>query len=147
MSNQTPITKDQFIKRLTNLCFRSGLSGMPKDPTDQQILLKSAMLIIGEPRAYTEKEINERLDLWVLQVSQSHAIDRVTLRRYLIDTGYLTRSSDGSQYQVAQPEPHPELFEADIQQINIVEAAQAVQEEIARKKKEYLKKQKGNPKG
>ena len=38
MNNNQPLTRDMFIKRLTNLCLRSGLSGFPKDEIYQHIL-------------------------------------------------------------------------------------------------------------
>lgn len=44
----------------------------------------------------TEGELNQRLDPLTGDV--------VTLRRYLVDAGLLTRSSDGSAYRVASPQ-------------------------------------------
>ena len=37
-ANQT-VTEPLFLKRLTNLCLRSGMTGFPKDELDQHILL------------------------------------------------------------------------------------------------------------
>ncbi len=142
MKNLT-VTKEYFVKRISDLCLRSGSSGFPKDITDQHILLKSAMLVLGEQAAFTEKEINEKLEYWVSQVSQIKDLDRVTLRRRLVDTGYLIRSKDGSSYQVAHPGPQAELFEAGIDQIDITQVVEAAREEIARRKRDYLAKAKG----
>jgi hypothetical protein len=44
MNANQPVTEQLFVKRLTNLCLRSGLTGFPKDDLDQHILLKSAAL-------------------------------------------------------------------------------------------------------
>jgi hypothetical protein len=142
--NATPtVTRDQFIRRLTNLCVRSGLAGFPKDDTDQHILFKSALLILGGAPAFSEKEINDRLALWTLQVCEIKNFDRVTLRRYLIDAGYLTRSSDGATYHIAQPGPRPGYFDASIDQVDVVETIRSAREEAARRKAEYLNKSKG----
>ena len=135
-----PMNKETFSKRLGELCLRGGASGFPKDPLDQHILLKSAMLSIDPAGEYSEQEINEKLENWVQQVGQNKDLDRVTMRRRLVDTGYLLRSSDGSSYQVAQPAPKSEWFEADVDQVDPIQAIEAAREEIARRKAEYMAK-------
>ena len=142
MTTKLPVTKDYFIKRLADLCLRSGLPGFPKDETDQHILLNSAVLVIGKPGTFTEKEINARLDTLVRDVSHMKTLDRVTLRRRLVDTGYLTRSQDGSCYQIAQPDPRPGFFDSSIDQLDISEVITTAREEIARRKREYLQRSK-----
>jgi len=54
MSKDKLISRSYFIKRLIDLCLRSGLSGFPKNNRDQYILFKSAVLIIGKAGIYTE---------------------------------------------------------------------------------------------
>jgi hypothetical protein len=137
--NDQPTSKERF-KRLGELCLRSGGSGFPKDFADQHILLKSAVLILGQPGTFSEKEVNEKLEYWVRHISQIKEIDRVTLRRRLVDTGYLVRSKDGSSYQIAQPGPKPGLFDATVDQLDVGKVIEATRAEIARRKKEYLEK-------
>ena len=143
MNNDNLISKDYFIKRLTDLCLKSGLKGCPKDQTDQHILLKSAILVIDQSDNFTEQEINEKLDYWVHKITQIKDIDRVTLRRRLVDTGYLVRSKNGNCYQIASPGPLPQLFEEGIDELDIPQVIETAQEEIARRKREYLEKVKG----
>ena len=140
MNTQPKFTTEQFSKRLANLCLRSGLAGMPKDEMDQHILLKSAALIVPTAGSLTEKEINEALQVWLTQVCVIKNFDRVTLRRWLVDAGYLTRSSNGTSYQVAQPAPRPELFDPSVDQIDILESIRAAREEIERRKQAFLAK-------
>ena len=143
MNNLQKITSEQFTKRLVNLCLRSGLAGMPKDETDQHILLKSAILLVPASGQLTEKEVNEKLQVWLTQVCVIKNYDRVTLRRRLVDSGYLTRNSDGSGYQVAEPGQRPDLFEASVDQIDILETIRAAREEMERRKQAYMEKSKG----
>lgn len=138
MNNSQKITSEQFTKRLVNLCLRSGLAGLPKDEIDQHILLKSAALLVGESGPRTEKEINEKLQLWLLQVCQIKFFDHVNLRRSLVDMGYLTRNNNGTSYLVAQPGPRPELFDASVDQIDILGTIQSAREEMERRKQAYL---------
>ena len=143
MNNLQKITSEQFTKRLANLCLRSGLAGMPKDEADQHILLKSAALLVGTSAPLTEKEVTEKLQVWLTQVCVIKNFDRVTLRRWMVDMGYLTRSSNGTSYQVAQPGPLPELFDAAVDQIDVLETIQAAREEMARRKQAFLAKSQG----
>jgi len=136
------ITKEYFTKRLADLCLKSGMAGFPKDEADQHILLKSAILMIGSSAGLSEKEVNQKLEDWV-HTCQVKEIDRVSLRRRLVDSGYLLRSKDGASYQVAAPGPQPERFATEVEQVDVRQALEAAREEIARRKREYMAKAKG----
>lgn len=138
-----PITKDYFIKRLAELCLKSALTNFPKDDLDHHILLKSVVLMMGSSAGFSEKEVNEKLETWVKDVGHIKFMDHVTLRRRLIDMGYVTRKTDGSNYQVTQPGPRPEFFEKEIDRLDILAVITAAREEIARRKREYLEKPRG----
>ena len=143
MAANIPITREYFMKRLTELCLKSGLAGFPKDETSLHILLKSAVLLMGQPDQLNEKEVNAKLEVWVREVAQSGGMDRVSLRRELVDRGYLSRSADGSVYQIARPGPCPELFDEIIEQLDISQEIEIAREELARRKREYLEKSRG----
>lgn len=143
MNNPQKITREQFTKRLVNLCLRSGLAGMPKDEADQHILLKSAVRLVQSSGPLSEKEINETLQVWLTKVCVIKNFDRVTLRRWLVDTGYLTRNNDGTGYQVAGPGARPDLFEASVDEIDILETLRSAREEMEARKQAYLAKAKG----
>ena len=142
MNTDQPITREYFIKHLVNLCLRSGLSGFPKDDVNQHILLKSVVLSIGKSGAFTEQEINEELKYWINHIGQIKDIDHITLRRRLVDAGYLTRNKDGSCYQVSQLEPGPPFFDETIEHIEILEVIETAREEIARRKRKYVTQEK-----
>jgi hypothetical protein len=143
MVTNIPITREYFMKRLTELCLKSGLAGFPKDDTSLHILLKSAVIMMGQPDQLTEKEVNAKLEIWVKEVGQSGGVDRVSLRRELVDRGYLNRKADGSIYQIARPGPRPDLFDESIDQLDISQEIEIAREEMARRKREYLEKSRG----
>jgi hypothetical protein len=143
MNTIKPITQEYFIKRLSDLCIKSGLAGFPKDDISLHILLKSATITLGNSDSFTEKEVNVKLESWVKDISQMKGMDHVSLRRMLVDTGYLTRNGDGSSYQVSQPGPRPDLFDPSIDQLDIRKEVEAAREAIARRKQEYLQRSKG----
>jgi len=139
MSDSNRISKDQFIKRTGDLCLRSGLSDFPKNDSDQHILLKSAILMIGQSGEMTEKEVNDKLQRWC-QVTQIQGIDHGTMRRRLVDTGYLTRSKDGSAYQVRPDGTGKYEFDAAIDQIDLAKVIADAREDIERRKQLYMNK-------
>lgn len=143
MNANQKLTSEQFTKRLVNLCLRSGLVGIPKDETDQHILLKSAALLIKATGPLSEAEVTRQLQVWLTQVCVIKNFDRVNLRRWMIDAGYLTRSSNGTSYQVAQPGPCPDLFDPCVDQIDVIAAIQSARDEMERRKQAFIAKSKG----
>jgi hypothetical protein len=140
--NDITITKDIFMKRLAELSLKSGLLEFPKDERDLHILLKSAMLVLGQKSGLTEKEVNDRLETWVQDVCNIKFVDRVTLRRTLVDAGYLSRRKDGSTYDVVPSGNQKYAFDPAIDQLDPVEVIVDAREEIARRKREYMEKSK-----
>lgn len=140
MKPDQTVTREYFIKRVADLCLRSGMSGLPKDDLDRHILYKSAVLAFDPNAVFTEKEVTARLESWVHTISQIKNIDGVTLRRYLIDTGYLTRSKDGTQYRVARPGPQPPFYEEGVEAVDVAEEIASARAEIERRKQAYLNK-------
>ncbi len=138
-TNQT-ITEKYFLKRLTNLCLRSGLSGFPKDDLDQHILLKSAALTLDPSAVYTEAEINDLLKVWINQIAGIEGIDYGTLRRQLIDSGYLERDKTGSSYQISASGPRVVQFEPAVEAIDPRQALETARQEIEARKRAYLEK-------
>jgi hypothetical protein len=142
MNTPQPLSSEQFSKRLAELCLRSNLAAIPKKELDQHILLKSAVLLIGSTAVFTEKEISARLEIWTSEVCKIQNFDRVSLRRWLVDAGYLSRSKDGAAYQIAQPAPLPQLFAPQVDQLDVLQILSAARDEIARRKQEFIQKSK-----
>lgn len=86
----TPEEREKIIKKY----FPAGSNGPLKTLNMKE---KSRMVVLGQiaerfeaKRLYNEKEINSILS--------TACEDYITLRRYLVDYGFLDRKSDGSQY-------------------------------------------------
>ena len=104
------ITVEQFEERMAELCLQSGVAGLPRKPRDRHILLKSVVLTLDRERSYTERELGDKLAYWLVDIYTSADLDHVTLRRLLVDAGYLARKADGSSYQVADPASAERMF-------------------------------------
>ena len=125
------ISTNEFIQRLEALCLSAGGRGLPKKRRDWDILFKSIMLTLDLKRNYSEKEINRALEEWLADIGQAIEIDYVTLRRHLVDTGYLIRDLAGRSYRIGL-DAMAGLFEPATDTVNPA----AVIEEARRRKEE-----------
>lgn len=102
--------------------FKEGLDGplhdFPKKEKKKIAILHHIIKRFDLNKRYTEKEVNEILS--------NVYNDYVTLRRYLIEYGFMDRKSDGSQYWVKIEAPSEE---GENQMINRSEAKRTYKEE------------------
>jgi DNA-binding IclR family transcriptional regulator len=98
------------------------------------------MLYLGQTDKMSEKEVNAKLIAWIQDVARMQAFDHVTLRRALVDAGYLTRSSDGATYQISPFNPRAWQFEAAIEHLDVLDVLNTAREEMAQRKRAYLEK-------
>jgi hypothetical protein len=127
----------EFKNRLAVLCLRGGGAGFPRKQRDQYILFKSITLMLETERDYTEAELNEGLVKWLSQVGRTVEVDHVSLRRYLVDAGYITRDRAGRRYRVNRKQTAG-LFEAGIEEINPVAVVEEAYREAEERKRKYL---------
>ena len=140
MDQEIIVTEKEFTKRLVNLCIKSGLQDMPKKSIDQHVLFKSAVLLFGSNGPFSQKEVNEKLQYWLLAISKFKNIDHVSLRRYLIDATYLERSINGGVYTIPLDGRRQMKFEESINDLDIELVLESNKEEIEKKKQAFLSK-------
>ena len=129
------LTVEKFEERMAELCLRSGMAGFPRKRRDQHVLLKSIVLTLDRERDYTEREIGDKLAFWLVDICSAIDLDHVTLRRLLVDTGYLVRQADGSQYRVADPAGAEGMFSPEVDSVDVYESiGRALKRDAERKK-------------
>ncbi len=133
----------EFKNRLAVLCLSGGGRGFPRKHRDQHILFKSMVLIFETKQNYAETEVNEYLTKWLNHVGRNLDIDHVSLRRGLVDGGYLIRDSAGTRYRVDTAQTN-ELFEAEIEGLDPVVVVAAPYQEAEERKQAYLEKGDGD---
>lgn len=94
-------TADGAQRALKRLLANGRLTSLPKRPADQELLVALAAAQIDAHRSCVESEINDRLAAWLETISEPFGIDHVTLRRMLVDSGFLRRTHSGSAYKVS----------------------------------------------
>lgn len=94
------ITATSALRDLKRLLANGRLTAMPKRPSDQELVAALAASRFDAQKSYTEVEVNEQLTAWLESISEEFGIDRVSLRRLLVDLRLLVRTSSGSTYRV-----------------------------------------------
>jgi hypothetical protein len=88
------------LRALRRLLANGLLTAMPKRPADQELLLVLVAARFDADETYLERDVNERLKAWLATISEPFGIDHVTLRRCLVDSRILMRTSSGSTYRL-----------------------------------------------
>ncbi len=130
------ISNGEFEDRLAELCLKSGLKGVPRKQRDQHILLKSVVLTLDPLKEFTESEVNDKLAFWLADIARGIELDRVTLRRWLVDEGYLERDSRGLRYRVG--EVIPRLFAPGVDEVDVYRVIGVAMKSLQKRKQSYL---------
>ena len=130
------IAASQFTDRFVSLV----LAGreLPKKQLDRHILLLSSILKLEPGRKYSEKELNEELQIWVIHFGRSFGLDHVTLRRYLIDEKVLIRDPAGGTYELAA-DGLPYTFDESIRALDLEKLVAEAKQARELRKQQYLK--------
>ncbi len=121
----TAVSAQQFATRLAQLCVTGVGLGLPNKRIDQQLLLMSIRLTLEAGRRYEETELNAAITRWKAEVGINIDLDHVSLRRHLVDEGYVVRDPAGNCYQAAHSRSE-DLFDpaiAGLDQGGIIRAA------------------------
>ncbi len=92
-SDPTPQDTETLLR---NLLQTGALQSLPANPHVRDTVLAVAAGGLVRQRPYAEREVNDVLSAWLASVRA--AIDHVTLRRRMVDLGFLKRTRDGSRY-------------------------------------------------
>jgi len=106
------IPADAFAERLISLCVRGGAGReLPRKRRDRWILYRAlqSRLVAGGP--LSEREVTARIQDWLLDAGRDFATDAVTLRRELVDEGFLERDEYGREYRASRAHERNVCFE------------------------------------
>jgi hypothetical protein len=88
-------------RALKRMLGNGPLTAMPKRPSDQQLIATLAAAQFDRGREYRESEVNRILEDWLATFCEPYGIDHVTLRRLLVDSRLLSRTTSGGSYRVS----------------------------------------------
>lgn len=116
------------IERLRRQFHGGALRRWPRKPQDAELLMALALTGLDAEIAYAESDINLHLIAWLNGIVAADGPDYVSLRRRLVDDGYLRRSSDGVIYRV-QGERIDSVLGAEAKTIDVRQIFDAVEAE------------------
>jgi hypothetical protein len=128
------ITSAEFCERFAALVI--GARELPRKPIALNVLLLSAVLGLEAGRRYSEQMVNEELQKWILMYGGGLGLDYVTLRRLLVDEGFLGRDPDGSSYRL-EPTGPPFSYDPSIRHLDLGAVIATAKEERERRKREH----------
>jgi len=127
---QTVIDAQAFAARLVALFVKGGPLAIPRARRDQLILLKAIALTLKPQHEYSEFEINAAIQEWLAVVAPRVEADHVTLRRMLVDEGFLARDGYGAIYQLSEPR-EASRFAAEVDSIDVWRIIDEARREVA----------------
>ncbi len=133
--SEREITAQEFEKRLVALC-RGTDSGLTRKHRDRHIIFRSIVQTLDAKITYSEQTLNEGLKAWASEVGMGIAVDHVTLRRYLVDAGYLCRDRQGTTYRVQIGGTGEVRFERAVGSVDSAAVVHAAREQAAIRKRE-----------
>jgi hypothetical protein len=125
-------TLDAGRRALRRLLANGRLTMLPKHPADQLLVATLAASRIEAGKAFTEQEVNDRLIEFL--EGMPFGIDHVTLRRLLVDSRLIVRTTTGSTYLV-NPAKVAEIKAAS--EIDPAQVVAEVAEERERRKRQH----------
>src|SRR5437667_10836466 len=130
------ITVTEFEERLAAVCLGGAGSAFPRRHRDRHILYRSIVQTLDVTKNYSERMLNAELQQWLFEVGGGMDIDHVTLRRYLVDEGYLVRDAKGSASTVNLTGRGHIGFEQTVAAIDSLTVIQAAKSRVAARKRE-----------
>ena len=96
------IAPDEYARRIRALLGRGGLSNaLPRRERDRWILLHAIARRFAPGELLSEPDANARIARFLVGPGHYTEIDRVTLRRALVDEGFLDRDPAGHSYRAS----------------------------------------------
>jgi hypothetical protein len=131
------ITAREFEDRLRVLCV-GATTVFPRRDRDRHILYRSVLSTLDIEASYSETRLNVLLKLWLSDIGAGMEIDHVTLRRYIVDEGYLSRDSMGSTYRVNLNGRGLVEFEESVGHVDPSTVVTNARQKVAERKRQHI---------
>ncbi|MEZ4768794.1 MAG: DUF2087 domain-containing protein [Caldilineales bacterium] len=83
--------------------FAGSTLDYPRKPQDRIVFLGALSVFLLKRESYSEPALNGAIAGWLRSFDAATTLDHVTLRRYLVDAGFLLRDEAGLGYSVDRP--------------------------------------------
>ena len=131
------------VDRFAALSVRTGLSlGVMYSSRvdDFNLMLAVAARSFAAGRRYSEREVNDILQIWLAHEGSILAVDHVELRRWLVDCRVLARDDYGHAYALAAPAPEFALLASTLSGVDLAAVAASARARDAQARDERKRK-------
>jgi hypothetical protein len=128
-----------LVNRFAALSVRTGLSlGIMYSSRvdDFNLMLAVAARSFAAGRRYSEREVNDILQVWLAHEGSILAVDHVELRRWLVDCRVLARDDYGRAYALATPAPEIAALVPALSGVDLAAVAAAARARDAKAREE-----------
>ena len=130
------ISAEDFARRLRAVVLSSGGTGLPRRRRDKHIFLRAAAQSLPFDET-GERALTDFLADWLERLAPWMGLDAVTLRREMVDEGYLERDAAGSVYRVIPAGRGAVEFDAAVAELDAAALIAAERAAIERKRSEW----------
>ena len=107
-----------YASRLRVTLSPGRIGGWPRKYRDRYILLHAIARAFREGEMLTEKEATGRIQDFVVRHGENLGLDAVTLRRALIDEGFMDRDSNCRDYRISRRFEKRMRFEGEMPEVD-----------------------------
>jgi 4a-hydroxytetrahydrobiopterin dehydratase len=94
-----PLSRERFEARLRALLRQGTGPGWPRKQENRSVLLVALATTLPRDADLDEFAVNDAIRTWLAGPAQKLELDHVSLRRALVDDGFLERARDGARYR------------------------------------------------
>lgn len=94
---------------------------LPRKQRERSVLFRAIAQTLASKSQYSERELNGSLDAWAGSIGVDASLDRVSLRRYLVESGCLLRDDAGTRHTVRLEGNEGVSFDKDVETLDVVD--------------------------
>lgn len=132
-----PVDRREFEARLSAVC-GGRVMVLPRKRRDRHILFRAIAQTLENKSPYSERELNRSLNEWVASTGLDASLDHVSLRRYLVEYGYLLRDRAGRLYSVRINGKKAVRFDSGIKALDVVDLIWSCRTRAIARKRRWL---------
>ncbi len=114
------VTKELYASRLRALLGPGSAGGLPRRRRDRLILLHAVSRRFAASDRLREREATGRIEDFLLGPGRHLGVDAVTLRRALVDEGFVDRTDRGEDYRASDRHERLVRFEGEMPDVEAV---------------------------
>ena len=134
---QQPVDRREFEARLSAV-FSGRVMILPRKQRDRHILLRAIAQAVENRSPYSEQELNRSLKEWIASTGLDASLDHVSLRRYLVEYGYLLRDRAGRLYTVRINGNQTVQFDSGIEALDVIDLIWSCKTRAMARKRRWL---------